>query len=399
MGQSIRLLKQATIAAPPTSRRRLSRLWPALLGTLLAAVAGAGEVEFEFTSSHDASRQLATAYVPEGREAKKSPLLVIAHYWQGNRHTARGHRYYPQCDERGWLLVCPELHGARTSGKTSLAAVPAQHDIIDAIRYMQAKYKIDASRIYVAGRSMGGMLAMMAAAKYPDVFAAAVAGQGISDLPRWLGERPDFKASIEAECGPYDAAKRFEYDRRSAVNYAANLQYVPLVLWHGTNDRTVPPEQSERLFNAMRQHNRLQAPVNWLEGAPHNPINFDAAWVCDRLQYFVNSSGSAVPKTRFYPRLQLVTDESKAYFWLGIEQRRKGAFSKVTASLEDGALVATGENVAALSIDLDLIPAASRCARYSVKTDGPMKLRFTREGRQLAEIAVAQEAVGALDLP
>jgi dipeptidyl aminopeptidase/acylaminoacyl peptidase len=109
---------------------------------------------------------------------------------------------------------------------------------------------------------MGGMLTQIMLAKYPDLFAAGVAGQGISDLTA-LQTVASVAKAVSDECG--DPAKnRFEYQRRSSINYASNFAYAPLIMWHGTNDIFVQPEQSETLHNAIKKHNRFQEPVHWL---------------------------------------------------------------------------------------------------------------------------------------
>ena len=76
--------------------------------------------------------------------------------------------------KHGGLLV---VFGRRRVGKTRLLrqwlqahnglysqAIEAQRDVIDAIEYMQLHYRVDRARIYLVGRSMGGMLAEVMAA-------------------------------------------------------------------------------------------------------------------------------------------------------------------------------------------------------------------------------------------
>ncbi len=369
---------------------------------LTAMPAVAGEVEITFTNSLDKSEQKAAAYIPTkiDKDSKPRPLLVIAHYWSGNRYTAKRQGYYEECEKRNWLLVCPDLHGKNTSGKTSMAALEAQHDVIDAIEYMKANYKVDASRIYIAGRSMGGMLSQMMAAKYPDVFAAIMSGQGISDMETWI-KRSKLRISgpVRTEFGAYEK-NPFEYRRRSSVNYASNMQYVPIFFWHGTNDRGVPPEQTETIHAKIKKHNRFILPVNWMVGAEHNAQNFTVEWVCDQLKlYQMKCDSLKRTPMRFFPKLEIVTDEDKSYFWLGITRKESGKFARVTAEIRDEKLTISAENTKKVLIDLTKVPPNISFAKFEFKSDTPMELVIKNGDWESKPASPAKEAMGAVTLP
>jgi poly(3-hydroxybutyrate) depolymerase len=370
------------------------------LAVFLSSVPGlAEELEFTFQNSYDKTQQKAMAYIPEiCKNQAKSPLLVIAHYMGGNRFTARTGGYYPECDARGWLAVCPELHGRKTGGETSLAYLGAQHDIIDSIEYMKQHYKVDTAKIYLDGRSMGGMMAGMMAAKYPDVFAAAMSGQGISDLKLWWDTTiPSLRASVEKECGPWSEAVKFDYERRSSVSYAPNFQYVPFMLWHGSNDTWVPPGQSERLVAAIRKYNRFQPDVNWLLCAAHCPPNFSPKWICDQFTFYENvcEAGFQTP-TRFFPELTIVTDEAKSFYWLGITPMKDDAFARVEAGLTNGVLQVKTDNVKEIAIDLDKVSKITTFSKYDVIAKETIRLVIVRGGKTLFETTVTGKKSGTL---
>jgi poly(3-hydroxybutyrate) depolymerase len=347
----------------------------------------AGEYEFEYINTFDSTLQKAIAYVPaEYSDVSSHPLLVVAHYMGGNRFTASRQGYYEACERRNWLLVCPELHGRNTAGETSLAALEAQHDVSGAINYMQSNYHVDTTRIFMAGRSMGGMLAQIMAAKYPDLFAAVVAGQGISDLKLWMDTTiPRLREMAFPETGPY-SQNRFEFHRRSSVNFARNYRYVPLILWHGSNDTWVPPEQTSLLQKAIEIFNPYQAEVVWLQGAAHAPRNFTAEWVCDRFTYYQNvpELGMDLPH-RFFPELDLVTDEAKWFFWLYIRPDREDRFAEVKITLSDSLMVSYTKNVAGLMIDLDLIPYEYRPGSIHSQSRENITFNLMKGGTRLLE--------------
>lgn len=360
----------------------------ATLNLLQISPTAAEEIEFTYTNSFDSTEQKAVAYIPDSVDRKQPrPLVVIAHYMGGNRFTARNGGYYPECDARGWLLVCPELHGRRTPGETSCAALEAQHDLIDSIAWMKTRAAVDSSRVYIVGRSMGGMLGALMAAKYPDIFAAVVAGQGIYDAKWWAETTiPSLRASLEKECLPYSEATRFDYERRSAATFARNLAYVPLVLWHGTWDTWVPPEQAEILLGAVKRYTRFLPEMHFLNCAAHCPQNYDPKWEFDRLVYYQNicESGFGTP-TRFFPELDIVTDEAKPFYWLGITPARTDRLARVQASLEGGAVTVRAENVKEASINLDKVSKLTFFSKFSIRTDTPLRLTIVRGGKQLFE--------------
>lgn len=82
---------------------------------------------------------------------------------------------------------------------------------------LAAKYRVDKDRVYLTGLSMGGFGSWSLAAAYPDRFAA-----------------------IAPICGggnPADAAK---------------LKDLPIWVFHGAQDRTVPLASSERMVEALK---------------------------------------------------------------------------------------------------------------------------------------------------
>lgn len=373
-----------------------------LLFSITSALCCAEELEITFQNTYDKTQQQAVAYIPEMCKTRdNNPLLVVAHYMGGDRYTARKSGYYPECDKRGYLLVCPELHGHRADGRNSLASLEAQHDIVDAVNFMKQNYSVDTSRIYIVGRSMGGMLSQMMAAKYPDLFAAAVSGQGISDLSLWYRTSiPSLIQNVEKECGPFSEETRFDYERRSSINYAPNIKYVPLILWHGTNDTWVPPEQSENLVATVRKYNRFQPEVNWLHCAAHCPTNFTAEWVCNQLTYYQNicEAGFNTP-TRFFPELTIVTDEAKNFYWLGITPVKTDSFARVNASLMNDILFVRGENVREVTIDLNKVSRQLTFAKFDIQSDSQLHFSIIRDGKTLLEIATAANTMKTGELP
>jgi dipeptidyl aminopeptidase/acylaminoacyl peptidase len=312
--------------------------------SILTAVHSGERKTITFKSSLDKSDQKAEIYVPTAHDGKKElPLLLFCHPMGMSMTAARGIGHHETAERMGWLVVCPELHGLNTEGKTSFGAIPAQHDAIDAIRFMQKTYKVDDSRIYVDGRSMGGTLSLLLAAKHPHIFAAAMAGSAPTDFT--ISNGKPFPEVLIKEMGGTREENLFEHLRREPVQYARNLRYTPIMLWHGTVDRLVPPQHALKIFTLMRKHNPFQRPVFWLDGAGHNPVGYGADWIFEKLRWHENK------KERFSPNLDFVLDESGQFWWMTIEQVNSG-FSTVQSGLNKQVLSVVCSNVKHLKLDL-----------------------------------------------
>jgi len=360
-----------------------------LFGTL--EIVFPGEIEFSFTSSYDGSKQLACAYIPEAYQQTPRPLLVVAHYMNGNRFTARALNYYEECEKRKWLLVCPELHGNNTDGKTSFGALSAQHDILDAIAWIKTNYQVDTSRIYLAGRSMGGQLAALMAAKYPHLFAAVVSGQPVTDLVRFVKENKKLAPFVESECGKLNEQNWFEYQRRSAINYARNFRYIPLILWHGTEDTVVSPEHSLRLYEEIKKYYVFQESVFWLQAAGHNALNFPASWVCERLQYYQNVSDIKTEAgTRFYQNLDFLTDEAGDFFWVQVIPASSQNFATAKVRIDNDQLWVEADNLDTISINLKALPPATRLKKAYITSATDLNLRIV-SGEKIMEISTVRK--------
>ena len=110
---------------------------------------------------------------------------------------------------------CPDNQVWANRGKDEMTdALRLALEIVDAVR---GEYNIDAQRIYVAGQSMGGGGTWDALARRPEMFAAAL-----------------------ALCGPNDPTT------------AAKIAHVPVWVFHGEADQTVPVAASRRMVEALR---------------------------------------------------------------------------------------------------------------------------------------------------
>lgn len=157
-----------------------------------AAVAestAAGQFVLKQIETGDGSRNY-KVYVPTKYDkSRPAPLIVVLHgCTQDPDDIARGTRFNEIAEERGFLVAYPEQpqkynglkcwnwfdaqHQLRDKGEPALIAAITQRVMSD--------YSVDARRVYIAGVSAGGAMALTTAYAYPEIFAAAGIHSGIA---------------------------------------------------------------------------------------------------------------------------------------------------------------------------------------------------------------------------
>jgi poly(hydroxyalkanoate) depolymerase family esterase len=133
-------------------------------------------------------------YVPAGlRRRTPAPLVLLLHgCGQTSAEFADATRFPAAADRNGFLLVLPHqqsrhhpqrcwrwyeaAHQHRDAGEPAVLA-----GIVAQVGAEQVRWRVDPRRVYVAGLSAGGAMALTLAAVYPDVFAAA----GVHSAPAY----------------------------------------------------------------------------------------------------------------------------------------------------------------------------------------------------------------------
>jgi dipeptidyl aminopeptidase/acylaminoacyl peptidase len=125
---------------------------------------------------------------------------------------------------------------------------------------------VDGNRLAIRGGSAGGYTTL-AALTFRDVFKAGASHYGVSDLEALAKETHKFESRyLDNLIGPYPA-RRDLYIERSPIHFTERLS-CPLILFQGLEDKVVPPNQAEMMFDAARAKG---LPVAYLpfEGEQH----------------------------------------------------------------------------------------------------------------------------------
>lgn len=154
-----------------------------------------------------------------------------------------------------------------------------QDDVEDGTRWLINKGIADPKRICIVGASYGGYAALMGVVKTPDLYQCAVSFAGVTDVEALVKSHRRYTN--------YEVVKKqigddFDLlEQRSPVNHVDKIQ-VPVLLVHGTKDRSVPVKQSVAMYKALKgeekdvQYIELEDGDHYLSTNSHRLQTFQA---------------------------------------------------------------------------------------------------------------------------
>jgi len=219
------------------------------------------------------------------------PAVIYAH---GGQHGQFNSRSLPRVEElvrRGYVVLAPDY---RSSSGYSRAFYEAADyggleidDMLAARAYLARLPAVDPERIAILGLSHGGYNALMAVARAPGRFAAAVDFFGPTDLV-WRvtatpeenpntepGDREIFAGMIGASID--DAPELY---RARSPRYVADRIEEPVLILHGDADSVVSLQESEWLAEALTAAGHQDFAFHVIEGGQHGypAPAMDQAW-------------------------------------------------------------------------------------------------------------------------
>lgn len=154
--------------------------------------------------------------------------------------------------DRGYVLLLPNVRGSTGYGRDFRELNRRDWgggDLVDVAagaEYLRSLSYVDPARLAIFGGSYGGYMTYLATVKHPELWKAAVAWVGITDLKAlYDASMEHFKYYLRAQMGDPEENAALWADR-SPANFAANLR-ARLLIVHGTNDPRCPIEQA-RIF-------------------------------------------------------------------------------------------------------------------------------------------------------
>lgn len=197
--------------------------------------------------------------LPAGGEGRALPTVVLPH---GGPIGGDGVGFDPLVAflaNRGYAVLQPQFRGSTGQGFEHMSAglrrwgLEMQDDLTDTVQGLVARGVADPARICIVGASYGGYAALMGGVKTPELYRCIVSIAGVSDLFQ-LAAKEEHTLNGAAVFERMVGSVRREREQFEATSpkYQAARFAAPVLLVHGSYDRTVPIAQSEAMAEALK---------------------------------------------------------------------------------------------------------------------------------------------------
>lgn len=207
---------------------------------------GGGQFLTKSFTNHAGARNY-KLYIPASYQGQAMPVMVMLHGCTQNPDDfANGTRMNAVAEEKQCFVIYPAQTQAANSSKcwNWFNAVDQQREqgepaiIAGITREVIGNYKLDAGKVYVAGLSSGGAMAVIMGTTYPDLYAAVGVHSG---LP--YASAQDLPSALSAMRGSASGSQR-QHARRSD----SSSHSMPIIVFHGDRDTTVNARNGDQLM-------------------------------------------------------------------------------------------------------------------------------------------------------
>jgi len=189
-------------------------------------------------------------------EGERPPLLVKSHGGPTSSTTAVLNLQNQYWTSRGFAVLDVDYRGSTGYGRDYRRMLNGQWGIVDvddcvngALHLVQQGLA-DPARLAITGGSAGGYTTLCVLT-FRDSFAAGASHFGVSDLEALELDTHKFESRyLEGLIGPYPE-RRDLFLERSPIYHTDQLN-TPVAFFQGLEDKIVPPDQAEKMVDAIR---------------------------------------------------------------------------------------------------------------------------------------------------
>jgi dipeptidyl aminopeptidase/acylaminoacyl peptidase len=209
-------------------------------------------------AGHAGQRTHAWYYPPQGQPQTPAQLLVKSHSGptaMARRGLSLAIQYWTS---RGWGVVDVNYGGSTGFGRAYRERLNGGWGVVDVADCAAAAQALISSgrahpdQIAIEGGSAGGFTTL-AALCFSDVFRAGACRYAVCDLTAMAQDTHRFEARyLDSLVGDWPA-ERERYEQRSPLLHAEQI-ICPVLFFQGLQDKVVPPEQTQRMADALRRN-------------------------------------------------------------------------------------------------------------------------------------------------
>ena len=187
---------------------------------------------------------------------EKPPLIVKSHGGPtaaASTALALSIQYWTS---RGFAVLDVNYGGSTGYGRQYRERLNKKWGIVDVddcangARYLANRGEVDGNRLVITGGSAGGYTTLCALT-FRNTFKAGASHFGVSDAEALARDTHKYESQyLTGLLGPYPE-RRDIYQERSPINFPERLS-CPVIFFQGLEDKVVPPDQAEKMVEAMR---------------------------------------------------------------------------------------------------------------------------------------------------
>jgi acetyl esterase/lipase len=234
--------------------------------------------------------------LPAGRDPKNLPMILMPHGGPIARDDESWDWWAQFLANRGYVVLQPNYRGSSGYGTkfTDLGkgqwGLAMQDDLTDAVAWATHEGLADAKRVCIVGGSYGGYAALRAAQRDTGIYRCAVSFAGVSDMPGMI--RYDGAFLNGGRNKDYFRARSPDLNAISPANFAADVS-IPVLLMHGTEDKTVPIKQSRLMVARLKAAGKTYRYVEQPGGDHHLSSEADRVQFLKELEAFLTQYNPA----------------------------------------------------------------------------------------------------------
>ena len=220
-------------------------------------------------------------YYPTNYEtAKKYPVITAIHGgptgWDSDAWDDNWAYPINLLTQRGAFVLRPNYHGSGNYGLKWVESICCGKyydletpDINMGVDYLISKGMVDSDKVATLGWSNGSILSISLITTYPSRYKAASVGAGDVE---WISDwgNVDFGDSFDSYYFGKSPMEDPQLYIRKSPFFKMDKVQAPVLIFHGSADRNVPPAQSWSFFRALQYYGKTVKFVVF-PGEPHGP--------------------------------------------------------------------------------------------------------------------------------